>query len=115
MYGGPLKLSHHSHSGKLRPHEHTSYLPLAFLLLVVGAALALYTLKANADTPYTGPGVGSVSLTGTVPSSPPKQGATITSPQNGQHFTSSPVTVSGSCPDNTLVEIYKNQIFAGST
>lgn len=114
MYG-PLKLSHHRHSGRLRPHEHTSYLPLAFLVLVVGVALALYTLKASADTPYTTPGTGSVSLTGTVPSAPPKDGATITSPNDGQHFTSSPITVSGTCPDNDLVEIYKNDIFAGST
>ncbi|MGH7156869.1 MAG: hypothetical protein ACREGG_02040 [Candidatus Saccharimonadales bacterium] len=114
MYG-LLKLSPHSHSGKLRPHEHTSYLPLAFLLLVVGTALVAYTVSASADTPYTGPGVGSVSLTGTVPSAPPKDGATITSPHDGQHFTSSPVTVSGTCPTDTLVEIYKNNIFAGST
>ncbi len=114
MYG-PLKISPHSHSLKLRPHEHTSYLPLAFLLLVVGAALAAYSLSASAATPYTGPEAGSVSLTGNVPASPPKVGATINSPHDGQHFSSSPVTVSGSCPTDTLVEIYKNNIFAGST
>lgn len=114
MYG-PLKLSHHSHSLKLRPHEHTSYLPLAFIVLVVGLALALYTLSVNAATPYTGPEAGSIGLTGIMPAAPPKEGATITSPKDGQHFNSSPITVSGSCPKDTLVEIYKNDIFAGST
>jgi len=114
MYG-PLKILHRSHTGRLRPHEHTSYLPLVFLLMVVGLVLALYTFKTDAATPYTGPEAGSIGLTGTVPAAPPKTAATITSPKDGQHFNTSPVTVSGTCPDNTLVEIYKNNIFAGST
>jgi hypothetical protein len=41
--------------------------------------------------------------------------ATIDSPTNQQHFSTSPVAISGSCPKNTLVEIYKNDIFGGST
>jgi hypothetical protein len=114
MYG-PLKLSHRSHSLKLRPHEHTSYLPLAFLALVVGVALAAFTVSTNAATPYTGPEVSSVSLTGSVPAPPPKTAAAITTPKDGQHFSSSPITVSGTCPKDTLVEIFKNDIFAGST
>ncbi len=112
---GPLKILHHSHTARLRPHEHTSYLPLAFLVLVAGLVLALYTFKTDAATPYTGPEAGSIGLTGTVPAPPPKTAAVITSPKDGQHFNTSPITVSGSCPDNTLVEIYKNNIFAGST
>jgi hypothetical protein len=114
MYG-PLKLSHRSHSGRLRPHEHTSYLPLALLLIAVGVVLALSSFPAKAATPYNGPEAGSIGLTGQVPAAPPTQAATITSPRDGQHFTSSPITVSGSCPTNTLVEIFKNNIFAGST
>lgn len=114
MYG-PLKTLHRSHTGRLRPHEHTSYLALAFLLGVVGLVLGLYTFSANAATPYNGPEAGSIGLTGTVPAAPPKTAATITSPKNGQHFSTAPITVSGTCPTNTLVEIYKNNIFAGST
>jgi len=109
-----LKLSHHSHSGKLRPHEHTSYLPLGFLLLVVGFALLTYT-NAYSATPYTGPEGGSVGLAGIVPAKPPAVAATIDKPTNGQHFATSPVTVSGTCPKDTLVEIYKSDIFGGST
>lgn len=110
-----LKLSHHSHSGKLRPHEHTSYLPLGFLLLIVGFALTTYSTAVYSATPYTGPEAGSVGLTGTVPAKPPTEAATIQKPTNGQHFATSPVTVSGTCPKNTLVEIYKSDIFGGST
>lgn len=116
MYGH-LKLSHPSYSGQLRPHEHTSYLPLALLVLVVGvilSGLSFYSF-ANAATPYNGPEAGSIGLTGTMPAPPPKVAATISSPANGQHFTTSPITVKGTCPKGTLVEIYKNNIFAGST
>jgi hypothetical protein len=111
-----LKISHHKHSGRLRPHEHTSYLPLALLVAVVGVLLAIYSLPAlsQASTPYTGPEAGSVSVTGTLPKPPPKVGATITVPSKGQRFSISPITVSGTCPENTLIEIYKNDIFAGS-
>ncbi len=112
---GRLKLIHHQHTGQLKPHEHTSYLPLAFLVFVVGLTLAFYTFKSYAATPYTGPESSSVGLTGRMPATPPKIAATIGSPHNGQHFTSSPIDVSGTCPKDTLVQIYKNNIFAGST
>lgn len=107
-----LKLSHHSHSGQLRPHEYTSYLPLALLLLVVGFALTVYTVSA-ADHP--GPESGSVGITGVMPGDPPTVGATINSPNDQQHFNTTPVPVSGTCPKGTLVEVFKNDIFAGST
>lgn len=106
-----LKLSHHDHSGRLRPHEHTSYLPLGALLLVVGFVLTAYSAAAQSP----GPQAGSVGLSGTMPGKPPATGAVINSPVGGQRFSTSPVTVSGSCPPNTLVEIFKNDIFAGST
>jgi hypothetical protein len=107
------RLSHHGHSGRLRPHEYTSYGPLGMLLLVVGVLLLGTTVFAA--TPYDGPEAHSVSLTGTLPEPPPKTAATIVSPAQGQHFGTSPITVSGTCPANTLVEVYKNDIFAGST
>jgi hypothetical protein len=108
-----LKLTHRKHSGQLRPHEHTSYLPLAFLIFIVGLTLTAFTLTANADHPP--PQSGSIGLSGTVSAPPPKTAATITSPINQQHFSATPIKVSGTCPLDTLVEIYKNNIFAGST
>jgi hypothetical protein len=57
---------------------------------------------------------GSTGLSGTVPGPPPSQAATIEVPRSGQSFSSLPITVSGLCPANTLVEIYKNNVFAGA-
>lgn len=110
-----LKISHHDHTLKLRPHEHTSYVPLAFMLVIVGFALSVFSTSVESATPYDGPESGSVGLTGVVPGKAPTTAATITKPLNGQHFTTSPVTVEGTCPENTLVELFKNDIFAGST
>jgi hypothetical protein len=111
------KLSSLQHSGRLRPHEHTSYLPLAFMVLVVGVVLAGFSIlsASYASAAHPDPQDGSIGLTGTVPATPPKVAATITSPRSGQHISVSPVTISGTCPAGTLVEIYKNSIFAGST
>lgn len=106
-----LKLIHHRHSGKLRPHEHTSYLPLGVLLLAVGLLLGVYTSYAASP----GPEAGSIGLTGIVPAKPPTIAPTIDSPRDGARFSTTPVTVSGTCPKNTLVELFKNDIFAGST
>lgn len=107
-----LKLPHRHHSGRLRPHEFTSYGPLAVLLLVVGLTLSVCTASA---INHPGPKADSVSLSGEMPAKPPTTAATIVKPTDGQHFSSSPVTVQGSCPKDTLVEVYKNDIFAGST
>jgi hypothetical protein len=108
-----LKASHNKHTGHLRPHEHTSYVPLAILIVFVGAILASFSVSAFAADP--GPQAGSVGLTGVVPTSPPTIAATITSPTGQQQFSTSPITVSGKCPTGILVEIFENNIFAGST
>jgi hypothetical protein len=108
-----FKISPHNHSGRLHPHEHTSYLPLAILILGVGILLMAFSITAFVHA-SPGPEAGSIGLTGTMPAAPPKTAATIKSPLNNQHFTTSPITVSGSCPADTLVEVYKNDIFAGS-
>ena len=108
-----LKILQHKHTGRLRPHEHTSYLGLAVLVLFTGFVLSFFSVASFASA-SPGPQGGSVSLTGTMPAKPPTTAAVISSPTDGQHFTTSPITVSGTCPDATLVVIYKNDIFAGS-
>ena len=57
---------------------------------------------------------GSVGVQGRVSAPPPSQAATIDVPRSGQSFSSLPITVSGLCVNNTLVEIYKNNVFAGA-
>ena len=108
------RLKSRGHSGRLRPHEHTSYGALAALVLIAGVLLSIFTVStiASASPP---PAASSVSLSGVMPSKPPTTAAVITDPTNQQVFSNTPVTVSGTCPANTLVEIYKNSIFAGST
>lgn len=108
-----LKISHRQYSGQLRPHEHTSYLPLALLVFAVGLLLAALTSAAYAQSPS--PQAGSIGLSGSKPAPAPMTTAPITSPKDGQRFNSLPITVSGTCPAETLVVIYKNDIFAGST
>ena len=75
--------------------------------------LIAYTVSAK--TPYDGPEAGSIGLTGVVPGKPPATGAKITSPTNGQRFGATPITVTGTCPAKTLVEVFKNDIFSGSS
>lgn len=58
---------------------------------------------------------GSLGITGTIPSEPPTQGATISNPTNGQVFNNIPITVSGLCPSGLLVKIFDNNVFMGST
>lgn len=58
---------------------------------------------------------GSVGLQGTIASAPPTTPATITTPVNGAHFTTLPITVSGLCPSDLLIKIFANNVFVGST
>ena len=57
---------------------------------------------------------GSVGLSATKPANPPTTGATISVPINGATITESPLEVSGICPNNLLVKLFKNNVFAGS-
>lgn len=94
-----------ANSGKLK-------ISLALLALpgLVGLFVLFHAPKAVGLTQQK----GSVGLTGTVPGPPPAQAATIDVPRNGQNFSDLPITVSGLCVTNTLVEIYKNNVFGGS-
>jgi hypothetical protein len=50
-----------------------------------------------------------------MPGKAPTTGAVIKTPVSGQSFAQTPVVISGTCPQDTLVEVFKNDIFAGST
>ncbi|HSD56005.1 MAG TPA: PKD domain-containing protein [Candidatus Saccharimonadales bacterium] len=62
----------------------------------------------------TDPQDGAIGVEGKVPSNPPTQAATISSPRNGQSFNDLPITVSGLCPKGLLVKIFANNVFVGS-
>jgi hypothetical protein len=84
----------------------------AIMLLLAG--LVSQSVSAQVSPPAPNPQQGSVGLQGEIKGKPPTQGATITVPGNGQTFTATPITVAGICPKGLLVEIYKNNVFAGS-
>jgi hypothetical protein len=58
---------------------------------------------------------GSAGIEGTIPAGPPTNAATISLPRSGQNFTSLPITVSGICRKDLLVEVFDNNVFVGST
>lgn len=86
-----------------------------FLLLLCAGVVAMFTITTQAATPYSGPEAGAIGLSGKVAEPPPTVGAVITRPASGQHFSATPITVSGTCPKDTIVELFKNDIFAGAT
>lgn len=88
--------------------------PVLGLILLLAGQLVVLSSPAEAAIPPPGPKNGSVSLEGQIPSDPPKVGATITVPSNGQVFTDVPITVSGICPRGLLVQLYKNGVFSGA-
>jgi hypothetical protein len=57
---------------------------------------------------------GAAGIEGEIPSNPPTTAPVISVPRNGQTISSIPITVSGICGSNYLVEIFKNNVFAGS-
>jgi len=99
-------LLHPRHSGRLTAKHTTSYPALAFILLLVAVFLAGLTAVTQATD---------VLVTAQVAGTPPSQAAVITAPLNGSHFSTKPITVSGTCPRAMAVEIFDNNVFRGST
>ena len=89
------------------------------LPVIIGSCLlALFVfVKPSAaldalPTPEPKPGSYGLEATKTQPA--PTQGATITTPGNGASFSTSPISVNGTCPTDLLVQIYNNDVMVGS-
>lgn len=85
-----------------------AYPAVLFVLLCVGVLLTIWTFKALAD---------SVLISAVVEAPPVTGAAVITSPADGQHFTSVPITVAGTCPSDGsggYVKVYRNNVFSGA-
>lgn len=80
---------------------------LAFFALVQPAG-------AINQLPIPDPKPGSYGLAATKTQEPPTQSATITTPGNGASFSTSPITVSGVCQADLLVQVYNNGVMVGS-
>jgi len=86
----------------------------------VASALATTLLFASAPAhainplPIPPPGVGSYGLEATKLQPPPTTAATIATPNNGSSYTDSPITVSGLCTPELLVQLYDNGVLVGA-
>lgn len=76
-------------------------------VLLFAALPAVYAQSSN-------PQDGAIGVQGKLSSPPPATGATIAVPVNGQGFSNLPIIVSGLCPNDLLVKVFKNNVFAGS-
>jgi hypothetical protein len=84
-----------------------------FIVLFVSFLFA-NTLVLGSATALTLSGNGAYGISGTITSPPPSTAPTISSPTNGQSFTSVPTAVSGVCVSGLLIKIFINGIFSGS-
>jgi hypothetical protein len=75
-----------------------------FLWLCVGVLLVAWTFRAGADD---------IHITGKVAAPPITTPAQTTDPTDGQTFTTSPITIQGTCPANSYVEIFRNNVMSG--
>lgn len=85
-----------------------------FLCAVVALLLAANSAHALTPLPTPDPKPGSYGIEATKKKAPPTTGATITTPGNGASFTTSPITVSGICPGDLLVQIFNNGVMVGA-
>jgi hypothetical protein len=85
--------------------------------LVIGVLAALLiTAPAHAlnPTPIPTPKSSSYGLEATKTQSPPETPPTISTPGSGASYGTSPITVSGVCQTDLLVQVYNNGVLAGS-
>jgi len=81
------------------------------LCLVLSCFLGISQVTFAVDNPTS----SSIGLGGTISAPAPTQAATITSPANGASFSSLPIKVIGWCPSGLEIQLFKNNVFGGST
>ena len=87
---------------------------LAVLCCTLPAVAFMSTASALNPAPIPDPVPGSYGLEATKKQPPPTTGATISIPGSGASFSNSPITVSGICPNDLLVQIYNNGVMVGA-
>lgn len=98
--------------------KQTRHFSWVLSLLLACALCSFSSSKAHAaifnPIPPPPPGTGSFGLEATRRQPPPTTTATIVTPTNGASFTESPITVSGLCTQDLLVQIYNNNVLVGA-
>jgi hypothetical protein len=109
------KLLANEHTGRVRPHKHTSYGSLFIILSIAIVPVLFISRTATADLPPPPPVTGSYQTYAVVPAPVPATAPQIGNISDGKVYTSAdPIAVSGSCPGTTLVKIYKNNVMGGA-
>lgn len=106
-----LTVAPHQHTGKRLKHS-TSHGAIFGLLIVTGVLLFS---NLGMLTAYGVTQSGAVHVSVNVQGHAPTVGATINFPQSNSTTGYALVAANGSCPNDTLVVIYNNGLFAGST
>lgn len=83
-------------------------------IAVLTAALAFFALVPS-NYAKAAEESGSVGIEGKISAPPPTQAATITFPSNGSVINTGQVTVTGICPADVIVKVFKNNVFAGAS
>lgn len=108
------KLLPKEHSGRLRPHHHTSYGSL-LLVLVLAFSLVLFVQRSASAGVGDTSGSGNYQGYGVVPHLPITTAPAITSLPSGEvRTTNDSLQVSGTCPGSSIVHIYKNNVLAAT-
>jgi len=81
---------------------------------VVCTLLCASTASAITPLPDPAPSADSYGIEAEKPQPPPTTTATISTPNNGASFTTSPTTITGLCTTGLLVQIYDNGVLAGA-
>jgi len=91
---------------KKRPiHKRIALHPASFVaLLALGVCLVVTTFRSQADT---------LDVTAKVAAPPLTEPAIITSPHDQDRFVDPHITVSGTCPNDSYVKLYQNDVFVG--
>lgn len=102
------------HTGKLVHHRHTSY--GALITLVAMAVVPIFMMSREVATAAPEDSVTTeYSTYAVVPAPIPQDPPAINLPSLGTVFASpEPVSVSGSCPNDTLIKVFKNDVMAGT-
>ena len=104
-----LHLQHHSHSGRIIHHKHTSYRALFVIVALFSLALAFLQHTVRADN---------LEVFAKVSADTPTVAASIGSPVNGVVVTEMPLVVEGTCEyvaPASIIEMYSGVSFLGST
>lgn len=104
-----FRLLRHAHTGRLVHRQHTSYGILLIFLVITGFFVFVGYNISSADSG------GNITVGMTVSSDPPTRGAVITSPVNGDKFTTPLIDVAGTCSLTSAVVVYSNNVLVGST